>query len=119
MLTVYISHPYGGKEENKKIVEDFIRQKQKKYKDVTFISPIHTFGWQYNEIDYVKGINDCLDLLSRCDAIITKRLDEVLDSRGCIIEVGYARGKGLNLVLWDKFDEYMKRFDDDFEDDED
>ena len=36
-MLVYVSHPNTG-EEDKKIVEDFIKENLKKYKDITFIS---------------------------------------------------------------------------------
>ena len=35
-MLVYVSHPNTG-EEDKKIVEDFIKENLKKYKDITFI----------------------------------------------------------------------------------
>ena len=120
-MLVYVSHPNTG-EEDKKIVEDFIKEKQKKYKDVTFISPIHTLDWQYDgDKDYVKKMNDHVELLEKCDVIVMKTLKDVMHYPECLLEAGYAKGKAISFVLWDEFDKYMKRFDDDddFEDDED
>ena len=118
-MLVYISHPNTG-EEDKKIVEDFIKENLKKYKDVTFISPIHTLDWQYDgDKDYVKKMNDHVELLSKCDVIVTKQMKYVANCPECLLEVGYAKGKGISFVVWDEFDKYMKRFEDDFEDDED
>ena len=119
-MLVYVSHPNTG-EEDKKIVEDFIKENLKKYKDITFISPIHTLDWQYDEnTQPSKKMNDHVELLSKCDVIVMKKLKDVMHYPECLLEAGYAKGKAISFVLWDEFDKYMKRFDDDdFEDDED
>lgn len=118
-MLVYVSHPYTG-EEDKKVVENFIKENLKKYKDVTFVSPIHTLDWQYGEnTQPSKKMNDHVELLSKCDAIVMKKLKDVMHYPECLLEAGYARGKVISFVLWDEFDKYMKRFDDDFEEDED
>ena len=73
-MLVYISHPNTG-EEDKKIVENFIKENLKKYKDVTFISPLHALDWQYDEnIQPSKKMNDHVELLSKCDVIVMKTL---------------------------------------------
>ena len=118
-MLVYVSHPNTG-EEDKKIVENFIKENLKKYKDVTFISPIHTLDWQYDENTQLsKKMNDHVELLEKCDAIVMKTLKDVMHYPECLLEAGYAKGKRISFVLWDEFDKYMKRFDDDFEEDED
>ena len=119
-MLVYVSHP-NTREEDKKIVENFIKENLKKYKDVTFISPIYALNWQYDgDKDYAKKMNDHVELLSKCDVIVTKQMKYIANCSECLLEVGYAKGKGISFVVWDEFDKYMKRFDDDdFEDDED
>ena len=118
-MLVYVSHPNTG-EEDKKIVEDFIKEKLKKYKDITFISPIHTLDWQYDEnAQPSKKMNDHVELLEKCDVIVMKTLKDVMYYPECLLEAGYAKGKRISFVVWDEFDKYMKRFDDDLEDDED
>lgn len=119
-MLVYISHPNTG-EEDKKIVENFIKENLKKYKDVTFISPLHALDWQYDEnTQPSKKMNDRVELLSKCDAILIKPMGNVINCPQCLLEAGYAKGKGISFVVWNEFDKWMKRFDDDdFEDDED
>lgn len=118
-MLVYVLHPNTG-EEDKKIVENFIKENLKKYKDVTFISPIHTLDWQYSEnAQPSKKMNDHVELLKKCDAIVMKALKDVMHYPEGLLEAGYAKGKGISFVLWDEFDKWMKRFDDDFEEDED
>jgi len=48
-----------------------------------------------------------------------KKLKDVMHYPECLVEAGSAKGKEISFVLWDEFDKWMKRFDDDFEDDED
>ena len=66
-MLIYISHPYGGKEENKTKVENIIKKLIKENPEHTYISPIHTFGHLYNDVDYEIGLQWCLDLLNACD----------------------------------------------------
>ena len=116
-MLVYISHPNTG-EENKKTVENFKKENLKKYTEVTFISPIHTLDWQYDKNTQLsKKMNDRVDLLSKCDAILIKPMENVINCPQCLLEAGYA--KGISFVVWNEFDKWMKRFDDDFEEDED
>lgn len=66
----YLSHAYGGKEENKKdayrIWEKFVLEDDTE----THINPIAAFGDLYNLVDYDTGMIMCLELLSVCDRVI-------------------------------------------------
>ncbi len=108
-MKIYVAHPYGGKEENKKIVEEFIKKHSKETGE-TFISPIHSFGYLYKEIDYEMGIYMCLDLLETCDAVVIKPLEEIKHSKGCLIEYGYARGKRIPMIDWHNFKTLYSKF---------
>lgn len=90
MKLIYIAHEYGGKKENKLKVEEIIKDLIKKYPDYIFISPIHSFGYLYNEVTYEKGIEYCLTLLDLCDEMwIYKR------SKGVEIEMDYCFEHGI------------------------
>ena len=100
-MLVYVSHPYTG-EEDKKIVENFIKENLKKYKDVTFVSPIHTLDWQYNEdTQPSRKMNDHVELLSKCDVIVMKKLKDVMHYPECLLEAGYAKHKGMKIIYWE------------------
>jgi hypothetical protein len=90
---VYVSGKYGGKQENKDIIEQKIKEliaydKRMGIENVVYISPVHCFGFLYDEVSYEKGIEMCLELLKTCDEIIF--LDSWQDSRGANIEYGFA-----------------------------
>ena len=67
---IYISHPYGGKEENKLKIEAIVRKLVKENPGVTYISPVHAFGYLYNDVDYETGLEYCLNLLDVSDRML-------------------------------------------------
>ena len=87
-INVYISHKFGGKEENKLEVERILRQLVEKYPRNTFVSPIHCFGYMYDFVDYESGMQMCLDLLDACDYMIV--YGDWENSKGCKREIRYA-----------------------------
>lgn len=84
-MRIYISHPYGGQPENKHRVEEVIKRISKRYPEITFISPIHCFGFMYDDVDYQTGLNWCLELLNACDEMWV--FGNYLDSKGCKAEI--------------------------------
>lgn len=92
MLT-YISHPYGGKEENKQEVEEIVRQLAKEHPEHTFLSPIHAVGFMYNDFDYDTGLNMCLELLKRCDMMYV--YGDWQNSVGCKAEIEFCEDNGI------------------------
>ena len=91
---IYISHPYGGKKENFDRIEWIVRNLIKLYPTYTFISPVHTFGFLYKDVDYETGLRYCLDLLDKCDEMWLCS-DNYQDSKGCMAEIAYCKGKGI------------------------
>lgn len=70
-MTIYVSHCYGGKEENieraKKITHDL------QINDLanTYICPLMLFSHlRYGEVGYDAEMELCLDILSNCDKLI-------------------------------------------------
>lgn len=84
-MLIYVSHPYGGKEENKITVEQIIKALVKNDKQNTYVSPIHTFGYMYDEVDYKRGLEMCLELLDACDCMIV--FGDYKNSIGCKEEI--------------------------------
>ncbi len=72
----------------------------KEFPDDNFFSPIHTTGFAYNLIPYVKGMNWCLNMLDRCDALILCNGWET--SKGCLMEYAYALAKDKPIFIFDK-----------------
>ena len=97
---IYISHEYGGKQENKDRIELIIKQLIQQYPDCIFISPVHCFGFLYDDVDYDTGMNYCLELLSKCDEMwICSEY-----SRGVLLEYNYCieHGIEINHIVEDK-----------------
>lgn len=87
-MKIYVSHPFGGKHENILEVENIIKELVKLNPDYTYISPIHTFGYLYDAVDYETGLQWCLELLDICDKMLV--FGDWKQSRGCTAEVLYA-----------------------------
>lgn len=54
-----------------------------------FISPILNFGHMYYDVDYICGIETCIDLLQRCNILLLT--GDWKNSKGCLCEYGAAR----------------------------
>lgn len=88
MATYYVSHAYGGKEENYNRAKKITHDLQLKYPKHCFICPILAFSHLgYNEIGYDAEMEICLDLLSICDGLIVA--SEI--SKGVQIEIDFAK----------------------------
>lgn len=87
-MLVYISHPYGGKEENKQKVEEIVSNLVKQNSGITYISPIHALDYLYHDVSYEAGLEMCLNLLEKCDKMLV--FGDWKNSRGCTAEVLFA-----------------------------
>jgi len=95
MKVIYVAHPYGNIAQNKAKVENILKHLRKKYPEHLFISPIHAIGYYYDEIEYFKGIKQCIKLLSLCDEVWFCPKWE--GSQGCTIEHKYATQKNIPI----------------------
>lgn len=98
---IYVGGQYGGQEENKQLIEKAVRyliSKQNPHVGA-YISPVHCFGYLYEETEYIEGLNYCLSLLDRCDECIL--LSNWTESTGAKIEYGYCKGKGIPVRILD------------------
>lgn len=95
-MLIYVSHPYGGKEENKQAVEDIIRKLAVDNPQHTYISPIHCFGFMYNDVSYESGLDMCLNLLNKCDKMVV--CGDWESSKGCTAEVLFAES---NMITYE------------------
>lgn len=97
---IYVTHPFCGNEKNVELIETKVKKLMEIYPNYLFISPVHTFGYLYNETTYEEGIDMCLRLLETCDEvwIISKYYE---NSKGCLIERSYAHSKGIPVFNLD------------------
>ena len=88
---VYVAHPCGGlirknRKECRQIIKVLTKNLGEKY---VFISPILNFGHMYYDVDYICGIETCIDLLQRCNVLLLT--GDWKNSKGCLCEYGAAR----------------------------
>lgn len=95
MKLIYIAHPFEGKQENIDKVQAIILGLALKLSDHTFYSPLHATGFLYEELSYLDGMEHCFEALSRCDELWL--CGSWQDSRGCNMEYGYAKAKGMPI----------------------
>ena len=102
---IYLSHPYGGKEENIKKAGEYAKtliqmSRVMKEEAVTILSPIHNFTWlSYHAKEteeYEEDKKSCLVLLKRTDALVL--CGSWKQSYGCRLEYLYALK--LNLPIF-------------------
>ena len=84
---IYVAHPYGGSEANKEHVEKHLKMLFLLNPEETFVSPIHSFGFLYEVVDYETGLEYCFDLLATCDEMLV--FGDYKNSRGCLAEIVY------------------------------
>ena len=95
MKKVYVAHPYGCNHAERADVERIIKALVKADPDTLYISPIHTTGFMYADVPYLKGIEWCYELLSMCDVLLlTGHWDT---SPGCMLEKTYAEKHGIPI----------------------
>lgn len=100
MKLIYVSCKFGGNQERIELCETIVRKLVKRDRDraiydTIYISPLHTFGYLYNDTSYEDGLNMCLELLRKCNVLYV--IKDFEDSRGCNNEIGFA--KALNIPI--------------------
>lgn len=95
---IYISHPYSGLEENKNKVSSIVLSLMNKYPNYLFISPIHAFGFAYNDLSYEKGLDYCLKTLKLSDEMWV--FGDYENSIGCNKEIEYCRNNNIPYTTY-------------------
>ncbi len=103
---VYISHPYGGKRENRHAVADLFRKLQEQHPDTLFLSPIHAFSPIYHTVLYQDGLNRCLWLLDRCTEMWV--FGDYQNSVGCMAEIEHCRQNDIPFYIFSEGGRYGK-----------
>ena len=99
MLMHYLSHPFTGDEiKNRAEAERIQRELQEKFPHVLYVSPIANFK-ALAGMEYATIMGYCLELLNKCGAV-TMTVD-YRSSKGCMIELAYAREKGIPVFFYD------------------
>lgn len=92
---VYVAQPFGGDTDAYKVARRIIRDLIKNYPQTIFISPILQYGFMYEDVEYIEGLEICINLLRRCDRLLLLR--GWRESRGCMAERAAARALGIPI----------------------
>jgi hypothetical protein len=99
MKFVYVSHPFGGKEENREKADRLIHNLVCSLPDVVYLSPIHAMRRPYHEkgtVGYDWELQCAMELMRRCDIVYFA--DGWQHSTGCRMERQMARMKRIPCV---------------------
>lgn len=107
MKKIYVTHPYSGKKSNQKSVEEIIKKLVKQNPNSLYLSPIHTLGFLYFELNYDEGMKQCFELLKTCDALYLCPGWE--NSKGCKLEKEFAENNNIPIFKVTKFKNYILR----------
>lgn len=99
---VYISHPFGGDTQNILDVERIVKELQKQYPNYIFISPLHFFGFMYNDVSYKVGLDMTIWLLDKCDEMWIYGKD-FYKSRGCMGEIEYCKKNKIPYYVMEEY----------------
>lgn len=98
MKKVYVAHPYGGKDENRQLVEKIILGLILLNNDTVYISPIHALGYLYEALTYDEGMEHCYALLKNCQELLLCEGWEY--SEGCNLEYKYATDHNIPISYY-------------------
>jgi hypothetical protein len=95
MKKIYCSHPFTGNEESNRLAaRNKIAKLADKFSNTVFINPLDALMYAEDAgLDYDTCINQCIELLYMCDAMIL--FGDWQNSKGCIEEYRRASQKGI------------------------
>ena len=96
---VYVAQPFGGDTNVYKVARRIMRDLIKNYPRAVFISPILQYGFMYEGVEYIEGLEICINLLRKCDGLLL--LKGWQESRGCIAEWAAARALSIPIYYGD------------------
>ena len=99
-VLTYISHPSSGLDINRYKVEDIIRllyNNDECYNKLCVVSPIHNYGFMYDEMEYFKGLSLCTDLLAKCNIMLV--FGNHKESVGCTEEIKFCEEHRIPYII--------------------
>lgn len=92
----YVSHEFGGDEENVKKTRQICRELAEQLPEVLFIPALSVTCRRYSKRHYAQDLGLLLDLESRCDVVLmTGDWD---NSTGCLAEYEFAKRTGIPVA---------------------
>lgn len=95
--TIFVSHPYGNSEKNKKRLEKIVGMLENSFSEYLFVTGVHSFGYGHSSYDYSAVIKKCLWLLNKCDEAWF--FGNIKSSQGCLEELAYCKNHQIPYTL--------------------
>lgn len=95
-MMVYVSHPFGGNKKNVGDTRVICKMEAMARPNVLFIPALNVTCRAYDDGVYIRDLKRLLELESKCD--IVYMTGDWEKSKGCLIEMGYALGRGIRVV---------------------
>ena len=113
---IYLSHPYGGKQENLSKINECQRLLTIIHPENLYLNPIAMFGSLYDCTTYEQGLNMTLLLLEElADEMLVCSNDWHL-SEGCCAEIEYCNNRNIPYKICtleqikDEYEKYRKEY---------
>lgn len=95
-MIIYVSHAFGGKQENLERAKKITHDLQIKDLDNTYICPILALSHlNYGELGFEEEMNLCIDILTGADKLIVA--SDFLTSKGVQKEIDFANLVGMEV----------------------
>ena len=94
---IYLSHPFKGEKSNLDKLGKIAKQLREQYPEYVFISPLHAFGDHYHSVHYYQGLQECLELLARCDEMWV--FGDYRNSTGCLYEIEFCKKNKISYKI--------------------
>ena len=103
---IYVSHPFKDRLSNLRAIESIVLALRKEYPNYLFVSPSHTFSFEYTEMSHEEGLKYCFWMLSKCDECWV--FGDWENSRGCRVEIEYCQEHHIPLRLRSAYDKVVE-----------
>ena len=103
---IYVSHPFKDRLSNLRAIESIVLALRKEYPNYLFVSPSHTFSFEYTEMSHEEGLKYCFWMLSKCDECWV--FGDWENSRGCRAEIEYCQEHHIPLRLRSAYDKVVE-----------
>ena len=94
---IYLSHPFKGEKSNLDKLGKIAKQLREQYPEYVFIAPLHAFGDHYHSMPYYQGLQECIELLARCDEMWV--FGDYKNSTGCLYEIEFCKRNRISYKI--------------------
>lgn len=97
---IYLSHPFGNEKSNYDEITSImvhLYNNDKFFEQFCIISPVHAYGVMYEEMEYDRGLQVCMDIMDYVHIVLI--IGDWQSSKGCVGEHKMAVEKNIPYVI--------------------